>query len=285
MGPNVNISHEAADCNSPQNVNFKPYAVDWRFLPEPALLAKDTLRAALVHSSNRAALARGLRPVWRATLGRGHLEAVRRAGVLFIHIPKCGGTSVSCLLYGKNLPHYTAAFWHEVYGEAVADLPRFALVREPLDRLISAYRMAVAGGTDLMAYSRYWRARLRPWLGSIEDFTEALTDGGAAMKAVPPDLRPQTAYLFGRDGTLLVQNLFPFEQLSSAYPSPIDHYLGGRRPPRLNANLGPPIPRTAHLEGLARRLYPADYLIYDALMATATETTDGERDDDSRALL
>lgn len=277
------VRREVADLNSPQNGEFKPCAMDWRFLPEPALLAKDTLRAGLVDISNRAALGRASRPVWRATLGRGPLDAVRRAGVLFIHIPKCGGTSVSCLLYGKNLPHYTAAFWHEVYGDAVADLPGFALMREPLDRLISAYRMVVAGGTDLIAYSRYWRLRLRPWLGSIESFTEALADGGASMQSLPTDLWPQTAYLLGRDGSLLVPNLFLCEQLSRVHPSPIDLYLGGRRLPWLNANTGPPISRTPRLEYLARRLYASDYLIYDVLSAAATETSDVEISDTSHS--
>jgi hypothetical protein len=277
------IRHKTADLQSSTGVNFRHYAVDWRFIPEPVLMDKDTLRATLVRLSNQAALAPGTRPLWRATLGRGPLHDVRRAGLLFIHVPKCGGTSVCSLLYGKNLPHYTAAFWHEIYGEAMGDLPSFALVREPLDRLISAYRMAVAGGTDLIAYSRYWRARVQPWLGSIESFVEALTDSHLARMDLPADLWPQSAYLSSEDGTLLVKDLFPIEQLSQAHPSPIDHYLGGRRPPRLNVSIGHAIPRTGRLEDLARQLYQADYGLYDALMSATGDASDAERFNDHGA--
>ena len=140
---------------------YSPYAVDWRFLPDTLLLSKDFIRHHLAQGSNTLAATATLRPLWVATIGRNIAQAVRGAQVLFVHVPKTGGTSVSKVLYGRNLPHYTARFWYSTFRDSVADLPSFAVVRHPVERLISAYKMALAGGTDIVAYSRYDRGRLR----------------------------------------------------------------------------------------------------------------------------
>ncbi len=122
---------------------YIPYAIDWRFLPEPALLVKDAARHALAAASNAAALAPPTRGFWASTLGRRTFNAVTRAGRIFIHIPKTAGTSVCAGLYGRNLPHYTRSFYTAAYGSRIAALPSFSIVRDPVDRLHSAYRLSV----------------------------------------------------------------------------------------------------------------------------------------------
>jgi len=72
------------------------------------------------------------------------------AGVIFIHVPKAAGVSVSRALYGRPLGHFFARDIRRVCPVEFKDLPTFAVVRNPIDRLFSAYRFAKAGGTGEM---------------------------------------------------------------------------------------------------------------------------------------
>src|SRR3989337_374618 len=68
---------------------------------------------------------------------------------VFIHISKCGGTSVSSLLEsyssGKLDAHSTYSDYEAFLGESVRDYLVFACVRNPYDRMLSMYT--------------YWRER------------------------------------------------------------------------------------------------------------------------------
>lgn len=71
----------------------------------------------------------------------------KRYKVIFIHIPKAGGTSVASQLYGKRAGHSTAAQFQDVLGkEAFNALFSFSVVRNPYDRIVSAYHFARQGG-------------------------------------------------------------------------------------------------------------------------------------------
>src|SRR5271165_2862234 len=126
---------------------YSPYAVDWRFLPTEILFIKDYLRHYLAAGSNAVAQTELMSTLWASTIGLNITRAINRAGILFVHIPKTGGTSISKVLYHRNLPHYTARSWVRAFGGTVAGLPTFAVIRHPVERFVSAYKMAVAGGT------------------------------------------------------------------------------------------------------------------------------------------
>jgi hypothetical protein len=74
------------------------------------------------------------------------IEHVRQAGILFIHVPKCAGMAICRALYGTQLKHGSIR-WYRRYAPQLDGLPSFAIVRDPVDRFVSAYRYAVAGGT------------------------------------------------------------------------------------------------------------------------------------------
>lgn len=70
--------------------------------------------------------------------------------VIFIHIPKNGGTSVSYSLFGRRAGHNYAATVLDVMGRLEYDrLFSFSIARNPFERLVSAYHYAIqGGGTD-----------------------------------------------------------------------------------------------------------------------------------------
>lgn len=74
----------------------------------------------------------------------------RSAGVIFIHVPKVAGVSVSHALYGRPLGHFRARDIRRVCPATFNDLVTFGMVRHPVQRLYSAYRFARAGGTAEM---------------------------------------------------------------------------------------------------------------------------------------
>ena len=69
----------------------------------------------------------------------------RKAGIVFIHIPKAAGSSINGALYGQFMGHYTAQNFLQSAPDDVKALPRFAVTRNPWSRTLSAYRFACAG--------------------------------------------------------------------------------------------------------------------------------------------
>jgi hypothetical protein len=62
--------------------------------------------------------------------------------VIFIHIPKCAGSSVSHALYGKYTHHWKAEELLFINRKKFNSYCRFSVVRNPWDRLYSTYNYA-----------------------------------------------------------------------------------------------------------------------------------------------
>ena len=247
--------------------SYTPYAVDGRFLPEELLMAKDCLRHALVAGSNAVARMPRLSGLWATTLGRGPAKAVTKAGVLFIHIPRTGGTSISQVLYRRNLPHYTARFWREVFGGGIAGMPSFAVVRHPTERLLSAYRMALHGGTDIVAYSRFWRSRLRG-LGSFETFVDFVAEHRTRPEGLPLDLWDQGAFILDGNGAVMVDRLCSLDD-RNGLPAELRRWLSAPPIPHINATAPSAVDLTVAVRRKIAQAYERDFAIYDAVVARA----------------
>ena len=70
------------------------------------------------------------------------------SGIIFIHVPKAAGTSVAEVLYGQRIGHYTQDEYIEYLGfNQIKNSYIFTVVRDPVERLYSAWKYAVKGGT------------------------------------------------------------------------------------------------------------------------------------------
>lgn len=75
------------------------------------------------------------------------MRRYKRAGCIFIHIPKAAGTSVAEAVIGRRAGHFTAREVKAALGEELySSFFSFSVTRHPVDRLVSAYRYACAGG-------------------------------------------------------------------------------------------------------------------------------------------
>lgn len=67
--------------------------------------------------------------------------------LLFVHIPKAAGTSIARVVYGKRVGHFSALELRGFLGNQKFLInKKFTVVRNPYDRLISAYNFAIQGG-------------------------------------------------------------------------------------------------------------------------------------------
>jgi Sulfotransferase family len=154
----------------------------------------------------------------------------RERKLIFIHIPKCGGTSLEDLIWPDRrartesdlwmgikypfwrrvrnkyqtggLQHLTASqIRQEVGSQMFYECFRFAITRDPLKRLVSQYKY-MSLRSDLRRYAKMNLAdSFSTYLDKIE-------------RRVHVQWMPQHEFLFDADGALLVQDVYRLEDIS-----------------------------------------------------------------------
>ena len=110
---------------------------------------------------------------------------------IFVHVPKTGGVAVSSALFGQDTigGHRPARIYRLIYGaKCYEEMFTFGFVRDPIDRLISAYSYLKAGGRHHSSDRE--SAEALAGVGSLDDFVrEQLGVGALASMA---HFRPQS---------------------------------------------------------------------------------------------
>lgn len=133
---------------------------------------------------------------------------------LFIHITKAAGTSVALSLMGELPYHYTARQYRVIYGRRTFNrFYKFAFVRNPWDRLYSAYSYLKAGG---------WNDQDAEWantnLSNIHDFESFLLDWLTPERMYSHiHLWPQTDFVCDQAGYPLIDELCYFESIQEDF--------------------------------------------------------------------
>ncbi|WP_264212180.1 sulfotransferase family protein [Leisingera thetidis] len=138
----------------------------------------------------------------------------------FVHINKCGGTSV-CEALGLPTLHYTALTRREVIGAARwQQLPSFSIVRNPYSRLTSLYRYRVA---------RSHPATMGGELELNEWVRRAIGQRDPLVFDNPYLFAPCTAWLLDKQGRIMVDLVIKLEQLEEEWPR-VEELIGFRVP-------------------------------------------------------
>jgi chondroitin 4-sulfotransferase 11 len=211
----------------------------------------------------------------------------RQRRIVFVHIPKTGGTSVEDALFppveqrtaedhlwGEPNPHQTGGLQHltaaqirdSVGAELFNDCYKFAFVRDPWDRMISlyAYHHERPGllkmlGLELPRRRSFFR-RSKTDLIPFEEYVEAVQTGPRHVQWAP-----QAEFLFDENGTQLVDFVGRFERLQADFeaacrqaglvPSPLPHKKKSHK--RRGVTSGELY--TARSRRMVRELFAADF--------------------------
>ena len=116
-----------------------------------------------------------------------------RARSIFVHIPKTGGISVATALYGSSTAwHLGMDSYQKIFNaDELDDYFTFCFVRNPWDRLVSAYEFLKRGGRG--PADRAWAAGVLARYTSFEDLVLHYLHAGRIFDR--DALRPQYAYL------------------------------------------------------------------------------------------
>lgn len=156
-------------------------------------------------------------------------------GVAFVHIPKAAGTSVSSALYGRVLGHFTWADLYHSHPEGFARWLVFAIVRDPVDRFLSAYDYLVQGAPA--ETNRAFRRRFMQGRPSASAFIDARLRPPRSRTRILAwaHFRPQSEFVVDAAGTVRVRRLIPFDRLGEMLP---DLLPPGAGLPRVNVTQG-----------------------------------------------
>ena len=155
----------------------------------------------------------------RAVLVRRRECIWLEAGLLFIHVPKAAGTSINEVLYGRFMGHVRATDVERWGSPALKSLPRFAITRNPWDRLVSAYRFLRRGeGIGGRNAGHVWRAEQyrRPEFASFDAFVREWLARRDPEK-LDVALQPQSLFVCDGRGRLLVDQIGRYEDLDASY--------------------------------------------------------------------
>lgn len=160
-----------------------------------------------------------------------------RRHCVFIHIPKCGGESITdvlvrpanggALLVSKHAGYRRLA---PVMGEEMGRFTVFAVVRNPFDQVVSFYehlrKPAWMSRAEIEAQYPGSNGRLSPpWASALAcsvEFPEFVREvyGARPAGAERPNewwFRDQCSWLTGDDGSLAVHRLLRFESLAGDF--------------------------------------------------------------------
>lgn len=148
----------------------------------------------------------------RARRERLDLSINRETGALFVHVPKCAGTSIirqRPIAHG----HRSAQFFRWRDPDLFAACYSFGFVRNPFDRLVSAFHYLRSDKTSVRD-GEFGRRAVGGYAGFAE-FLDALAAGHVRRRVLGwVHFLPQSYYLCDRRGRVLVSHVGRTETLA-----------------------------------------------------------------------
>ena len=196
---------------------------------------------------------------------RSRIKRIAQTGLVFVHIPKAAGMSVSEALYGLWVKHASIRWLRHAQGGRLAGLPSFAILRNPAERFVSAYRFARAGGSARAGnYVSEPFSTLYRGFCSIDDALDHV-EAAASPYQVDHVFRPQRWYITDRAGRIAVDRLVRINDIARL-PMLVPDFPD-RAVPFINRSEGEAIMLTGQQVRRLQTLYAADFALWDQLCA------------------
>lgn len=152
--------------------------------------------------------------IYRLLYANPYLDVFDKYRCIFIHIPKCAGISVENGLFGTKVGHKRIALFERYNVQKFNDYFKFTIVRNPYDRIVSAFFFLKSGGRN--ERDREWAARN---LNDYDNFSDFVYNG-LRTENVKKALHFQPQYLYlCKPGSLVpeVDFIGRFEELEKDY--------------------------------------------------------------------
>ena len=189
--------------------------------------------------------------------------AMRARNLIFVHVPRVAGTSIMHALYGPGcIHHYSMRYYHAVDPAFARQAASFAVLRDPIERFVSAYAFVRAGGTQTSRLSDAF-VRQTTHIASVDDYLCFLEERR------PLDLdfvmRPQSWFVCDpATGAPLVKDLFLLSEHGAALAAYLARHKAGALP-WLNRGPRKAIRLSAAQRRRVERLYACDFALIDSL--------------------
>lgn len=203
---------------------------------------------------------RRLAPLFRRKIAAD----VAAAPLLFIHVPKNGGTSIKRSLYSSDPGHVTIRFYDWLDPHLLQRVASFALMREPFDRFLSGYDFLMRrGGSHVSIQAAAYR-RLQN-VRSIDMLIDYLESIDGDWFKVDTFLRPQWWFLGDSLGRLLVDRLWPLDHIAEVAALLTEH--GFTTPAHINRTQRSEVHLSAAQKVRIERLYETDLILWSWVAA------------------
>lgn len=134
---------------------------------------------------------------------------------IFVHIPKCAGMSIKKVLYGNRAGgHTTLSSYANVFSPSeMSHYFKFTVVRNPWDRLVSAYHFLKVGGMN--EYDATWAQENLAEYTSFRDFVMTWLNKENIMKIY--HFQPQSHFITDKHQALSVDFIAFLENIDKDF--------------------------------------------------------------------
>ncbi|HEY4274543.1 MAG TPA: sulfotransferase family 2 domain-containing protein [Rhizomicrobium sp.] len=190
-------------------------------------------------------------------------EEMRQRNLIFVHVPRVAGTSIARALYGARCTrHHSIRYYKTVAPDFWAKADSFAVLRDPFDRVASAYAFVRTGGTPICRLSEVF-VRQTAHLRSMDDYLSFVEErDDLSLDFV---MRPQSWFVSDlATGELLVKRLFLYGRDDEA----LGAYLKGHGVEKLgwlNPSIRNPLDLSSSQKRRIEKIYARDFELVEAL--------------------
>ncbi len=192
----------------------------------------------------------------------GYQACFDRTRTVFIHVPKAAGRSVVRGLYDqRSVEHANVQWYQDIDLQRYRDYFTFSFVRNPWDRLVSAYTYLCQGGADTNEEDSQWG----DFLSTFDDFDDFVCQWLTPENAMRHLLfTPQHCYLSNAKGEIDIDFLGRFESLEADYQTVAAQVPGASELPHINHSRSTPYPEyyTSRSQEIAAKVYKRDIALF-----------------------